>query len=216
LHPWSASQTLEGLYDPIQRSLAGDQCVRLRYAVHDLSRADDHHQQLLNASDSVAAAAGLVQLLLAKAGREPLGELLGRYAHVLARLPSPSARIDLLRSLIVYTFGIDDDLFSPTTQRQLSDALGEASEEYLMSYAQKLRQQGRAQGLVEGHEEGALSNMRQTVRRLLSRQFQVVPANLDKRLEQMDLETLNLVFDRAFAAKTVDEALDVQQVATAG
>jgi hypothetical protein len=126
---------------------------------------------------------------------------------VLARLPSLSARIDLLQTLIVYIFSIDDDLFSSTTQRQLSDALGEPSQEYLMSYAQKLRQEGR--------EEGALSTMRQTVRRLIRRQFPVVPANLDERLADMDLEALDLVFDRVFAAKTVDEALDVHQVATA-
>lgn len=70
---------------------------------------------------------------------------------------------------------------------------------------EKLIAQGEAKGLAEGEAKGKLTALRETTLTLLTQRFGEVPASLKDRIESLDAEQCQELFNRAIHATAIEQ-----------
>jgi predicted transposase YdaD len=80
-------------------------------------------------------------------------------------------------------------------------------QEVLMTVAERLREEGRREGEALGRREGEVLGRREILARLLRRRFGRLPADVERRLEAADGETLGLWAERVLTATSLDEVV---------
>ncbi|MEW6746741.1 MAG: Rpn family recombination-promoting nuclease/putative transposase [Planctomycetota bacterium] len=200
--------TIDDLTDADQRLLEarGQNGLRLGIFVEDLRGMNDEF--LLTRA---MTAAGRVTLLALKHARTA-GEIAGilRRASALIReiLRSDPGRgfFALMMRCIILTARDADPV---TLARILSQEIDEQAGEIVMSVGEKLRAQGRAEGLARGREEGRVEGRaeghREILRQLLEARFGPLSPDVEGRINEAPIETLQRWGRSLLTAKTLDD-----------
>jgi predicted transposase/invertase (TIGR01784 family) len=211
---WRRATAFEELYDVDPATLAalGEHAVRFRFALDDISFADDDALK----ARAMSAFARLVLFCLRHV-REPavLLQRLGRWVDLVGearRAPNgPAALVALFR----YILETNRELEPEAIVEQLLAAVGEEGKEQILSAGEKLIERGRQEGLQkglqkgrqEGHQEGLLKGRREERRelllKLLGTRFGALPAHVVARVNEADLDQLERWFDRIIAAPSL-------------
>jgi hypothetical protein len=76
-----------------------------------------------------------------------------------------------------------------------------------MTAADWFREEGRKQGRDDGRKEEREATLRTTLLKLLRSRFGAVPDAIDARIKAADSSLLDVWFDRALGAASLDEVL---------
>lgn len=94
----------------------------------------------------------------------------------------------------------------------LSDRVEQWAKDYEAKGILKGRMEGREEGIEKGIEKGRCAEASATLLRFLTRKFGAVPHTIRTRIEQADLESLELWLDRILDAKSMDEVFDFSDI----
>lgn len=155
-----------------------------------------------------------------EAESNPFATAVLAHLETMATQGDPRARfrskLALIRRLYVRGYERQDvlDLFAfidwmMTLPRELESQIHEEveklEEELQMPYVTTIERFGMQRGIEQGMQRGMTRGAAKTLRRLLARRFETLPAWVDERLETAEAEQLEAWTDRLLDARSLDE-----------
>jgi hypothetical protein len=201
---WTAPTNLCSLIDLDVETLAllGAYVPQFRFALDDLSRADD--AALRGRSLTAVAAAGLMLLSRGRSAPDLLDEL-RRWIDVFGQVAQAPSGIEALSALLEYAFRVGDVL--PEELRELALQLGPAAHEAYMTAAQKLIAEGEARGEAKGRAEGEAKGKAELLLRQLGLRFGALSETTRAKVLHAPPERLDSWAERVITAQSLEEVL---------
>jgi predicted transposase/invertase (TIGR01784 family) len=201
---WTAARQFMQLLDLDSESLAvlGPHLPQLQFLLDDLSAADD--AQLRARSHEAFALLTLRLLVHARHSADLLAKL-RHWRQTFEQVLNAPNGVAALAALMMYIMEVGEA--PPEALSDFFQQLGPAASEAFMTTAQQLTQRVREEARNEGKAEGKAEGKVELVLRLLTRQFGDLPENVVQRVRQASSEKLDLLFERALNASTLEDVL---------
>jgi predicted transposase/invertase (TIGR01784 family) len=212
---WSKATAFEQLLDVDEATLwaLGEHAVRFRFALDDISLAEDEALK----GRAMSAFARLVLFCLRHAPEpEVLLERLGRWVDLVREakgMPNgPAALVALFRYILL----TNREQKPEAIVERLLATVGEEGKEQILSAGEILIERGRQEGLQKGRQEGQQEGLqkgrreerRELLLKLLGTRFGALPAAVVARVDGADLEQLDRWFERGIAAPALDAVFE--------
>ncbi len=176
--------------------------LNFRFYKLELKKLD--WREYIHSNNPVAAA------LLSKMGFRPEERVRVKleFLRMLARMKVDPARMELLAAFFEAYLKLNRE-----EEEQLYRELGKMDKkevDAIMQITTSWHEKGRAEGLAEGRAEGKIKAKQEVICRYLARRFGADSAAIQEKVPQLtDMDALDRVLDRLFAAGSLEEARNI-------
>lgn len=159
----------------------------------------------------------IYQLLLREISNPNNENIVGSIVHAFSyfsKIESKRRALEYFETVLPYIFSINNNL----TKEEGEEMMKKVEENYpegknvARSLADLWKMEGVARGRKEGREEGKEEGMRTVIFQLLMKKFASLPAQVEKEIENADLDRLETIIENMFDYETIEDVkIDIKK-----